>query len=109
MPRTTRIRKAPNREPASLAGAATLSGENKVIDTIETLLPSADIDPALTAYDIDYLHPPPPPLPPPTQIHDSSNPYDTLYLIANFEYPSPSPAILDERHSRELLWPSTLP
>jgi hypothetical protein len=103
MPRTTRIRRAPNREPASLAGVATLSSENEVIDTIETLPPGTDIDSALTAYD---LHPPPPP---PTQIHDSSDPYDTLYPIANFEYPSPSPAIPNERHSRELSWPPTPP
>jgi hypothetical protein len=58
MPCTTHIRRALNREPASLAGAATLSSENEVIDTIETLPPSADIDPAITAYDIDYPHPP---------------------------------------------------
>ena len=96
MPCTTCIRRAPNKELVSLARAATLSGENEVIDTIETLLPSADIDLALTAYDIDYLYPPPPPL---TQIHDSSNPYDTLYPIADFEYPSPSSAILNKRHS----------
>ena len=61
MPRVTRIRRALNREPASLAGAATLSGENQAIDTIEAFTPGVDIDPALTAYDIDY-----PPSPPPT-------------------------------------------
>ena len=106
MARATRIRRALNREPASLAGAATLSGENEAIDTIEAFAPGVDINPALTAYDID--HPPPPP--PPTQIHDSSDPYNTIYPIANFEYPSPSPlTIPNDWHNQELSWPLTPP
>lgn len=51
MPRTQRIRKAPNRVPVSLAAVATPSEENEVITTIEVSLednPSFAIDPSLT-------------------------------------------------------------
>jgi hypothetical protein len=60
MPRTARIKRAPNREPTSLAVATPLSGENEAIDSIEVLISDANIDPDLTNHDID------PPLPPPT-------------------------------------------
>ncbi len=62
MHRTARIRRALNREPTSLAATATLLGENKAINTIETPVSNTNIDPALTNHDIN---PPPPPPPPP--------------------------------------------
>ena len=61
MGRATWTRRPPNREPTSLAGAALIagaSGKNEAIDTIETVTPDSNIDPALTTYEID--HPPPP-------------------------------------------------
>jgi hypothetical protein len=61
MGRTTRIRRPPNREPTSLAGAALLAGassENEAIDTVELLAPDSNIDPALTTYEIDHSPPP---------------------------------------------------
>ena len=62
MHRTARIRRAPNREPTSLAATATLLGENEAIDTIKTPGSDANINPTLTNHNIN---PPPPPPPPP--------------------------------------------
>ncbi len=87
MPRTTRIRRAANREPTSLAATTTLLGEDEAIDTIETPASNANIDPALTNHDIN----PPPPPPPPT----------------DFEYPSPPPLL--ESQGREISWSPTPP
>ena len=52
MHRTARIRRAPNRGPTSLAATTTLLDENKAINTIETPVSNANIDPALTNHDL---------------------------------------------------------
>ncbi len=106
MGRTTRIRRPPNREPTSLAGAALLAGassENEAIDTVELLAPDSNIDPALTTYEID--HPPPP-----SQSFDISDPnYDT-YPLNDFQYPSPSPLPHESVGlGREVTWSPTPP
>lgn len=95
MPRPTRTRRPLERKPASLAGAAAAAatlGENEAIDSIEVLVPDANIDPALATYDID--HPPPQSL-------------DSLDPLTDFEYHSPSPALPDESQGQEASWPLT--
>ena len=67
MARTTRVRRAPNREPTSLAAGVTALGVDEAIDTIEPPTNDVDINLDLTNNDIDL--PPSPPLPPPA-LHD---------------------------------------
>ena len=76
MPRTTRIRRPPNREPTSLA-ATTATSENEAIDTIEALVPDPNIDLALGTYEINY------PLPPSYEL-DSLDPDYESYDLSNF-------------------------
>jgi hypothetical protein len=76
MHRTARVKRAPNREPTSLAVATTLSGENEAIDSIEVLIPGANIDPALTNHDITP--------PSPSQLLDCLDPnYDPSFLLTS--------------------------
>lgn len=98
-PRTTRNRRAPNREPTSLA-IITSTSENEAIDTIEIVVPSANIDPAITTYEID--HPPPP-----SQLVDSLDPNYDIYPLNDFEYHPP--ILPDESQGREVSWPPTPP
>jgi Myb/SANT-like DNA-binding domain len=100
-PRATRNRRPPNREPTSLA-AATSTSENEAIDTIEIVAPDANIDPAITTYEID--HPPPP-----SQLVDSLDPNYDIYPLNDFEYPPPSPILPNESQGREVSWPPTPP
>jgi hypothetical protein len=98
MHRTARVKRAPNREPTSLAVATTLSGENEAIDSIEVLIPEANIDPALTNHDITP--------PSPSQLLDCPDPnYDT-FLPTDFEYPSPLP-LLPDHQDRDVSWSPT--
>jgi hypothetical protein len=109
MPRaTTRIRRPPNREPASLA-AIPAASENEAIDTVEILTPDANIDPALQTYDID--HPPPTyeiePLIPPSQCLNSLDPdYNDSHLHNDYQYPPASPTLSE---SREVTWSPSPP
>jgi Myb/SANT-like DNA-binding domain len=114
MPRaTTRTRRPPNREPASLAAipaAVPAASENEAIDTVETLTPDANIDPALQPYDID---PPPPPTYeiepsiPPSQFLDSLDPdYDDYHLHDDSQYPPAYPTLSE---SREITWSPSPP
>ena len=64
---------------------------NEAIETIETVVSDANIDPAITTYEID--HPPPP------QLVDS----------LNLEHPPPSPVLPNESPGREVSWPPTPP
>jgi len=106
MPRTTRIRRPPNRQPTSLAGAANALSGNEAIDSIEGLDPDTNIDPALTTCDIDY----PPPPSPHSRSHNSPDLNHDIYDYPTyFEHPSPSPALPDEYQSREASWPLTPP
>ena len=106
MGRATRTRRPLNREPTSLAGAALIagaSGENEAIDTIETVTPDSNINPALTTYEID--HPPPP-----SQSFDTLDPIYDPYPSNDLQYPSHSP-IQDGLISlgREVTWSTTPP
>ena len=99
MNRTTRIRKAPNRDPVSLA-ATTLPTttplvQNEAIDTIEVVAIDPNLDPALLNKPI--VTPPiitPTPIiavavaPTPTPILKSID-TNTFNFKTSFEYPSP--------------------
>lgn len=104
MPRTPRKKRAPNRGPTSLAVAATLSGENPAIDSIEVPTSGTNIDPALTNYDINPSPPPPPPPPLSIEFLDTS---EDILLSADFEYPLPH--LLPEGQGREVSWSPTPP
>jgi hypothetical protein len=94
MPRAARVRRAPNREPVSLAAAIPISNVVEAIDTVDPVAAvDAHIDPALTNDD-PYSTPTPPiskeyPLP-----NDADN-----------EYIYPLPPI----PSREITWSPTPP
>ena len=98
MQRTAHIRRAPNREPTSLAATITALHENEAIDVVETSTSNANIDPALTNHDID-------PPPPPELLDCLDTNYDT-YLSTDFEYPLPP---LPESQNREISWSPTPP
>jgi hypothetical protein len=100
MPRaTTRTRRPPNREPASLA-AIPAASENEAIDTVEILTPDANIDPALQTYEIE-------PLIPPSQFLNSLDPdYDDSHLHNDYQYPPASPTLSE---SREVTWSPSPP
>jgi hypothetical protein len=105
MHRTTRIKRAANREPTSLAATVAPSlHENEAIDVVETLTSEANIDPVLITLGEHDIDPPPPP---PPQLLDCLDPDDDAYLSIDFE--SPLPSLPESQQTRAISWSPTPP